>query len=214
MGRECGGYRYNYDNGWFGKSCADALGYIMQIIKPKNIIEIGSGYSTAAMLDISENYFNSNINISAIEPRSDRLKSLLRSTDKLEVLEADLQNIPVCFFEKLQENDILFVDSSHVSKMNSDVNYIFFEILPRLKEGVYIHFHDVFYPFEYPKSLIYGGTVYTEMYLLRAFLMNNKNYSIQLFGELLREKYSERIIDKLENIGICSLWIKKNKTYI
>ena len=55
-------------------------------------------------------------------------------------------------FEKLEENDILFIDSSHVSKMDSDVNFLFFEILPRLKSGVYIHFHDVFYPFIYPKE--------------------------------------------------------------
>ena len=118
--------------------------------------------------------------------------------------------IPPSFFEELEENDMLFIDSSHVSKMDSDVNYEFFEIFPRLKQGVYIHFHDVYYPFIYPKTLIYDGRAYNEMYLLRAFLMNNKEYSIQLFGEMLEEKYSKEIPSSLKGVGSGSLWIKKS----
>lgn len=202
-------YRYYYNNSWFCKGSADALYYMIRIAGPKMIIEVGSGFSTAVMLDTNEHYFNNMIQLISIEPRPQRLKNLLKSTDNISIYERNLQDIPVDFFSSLEENDILFIDSSHVSKLNSDVNYIFFEILPRLKKGVYIHFHDIFYPFIYRKKWIYEGRAYNEIYLLRAFLMNNKAYSIQLFGEMLLAKYREKIDEKLQGCGSGSLWIKK-----
>lgn len=204
-------YRYYYDNSYFDKGSADILYYMIRMIRPKRIIEVGSGFSTAVMLDTNEHYFDNKINIIAIEPRAERLKALLKPEDNLSLYEKDLQDIPLTFFEMLEEDDILFIDSSHVSKINSDVNYIFFEILPRLKKGIYIHFHDIFYPFIYPKNWIYEGRVYSEMYLLRAFLMNNDMFSIQFFGEMLACTQKDKIGDKL--IGNCSgsIWIKKDR---
>lgn len=204
------GYRYYYDNSYFCKGSADILYYMMRIVKPQKIIEVGSGFSTAVMLDTNENYFNNSIKLVSIEPRAQRLKSLLKLEDNLQIYEKDLQEIPVSYFETLEENDILFIDSSHVSKIDSDVNYLFFEILPRLKKGVYIHFHDIFYPFVYLKHWIYEGRAYNEMYVLRAFLMNNNRYSIQFFGEMLESCYKEKMCAKL--IGNCSgsIWIRKD----
>lgn len=204
-----GKYRYFYNNQMFGKGSADALYYMLRMIEPAAVIEVGSGFSTAVMLDTNEYYFDNSMKLYSIEPRADRLKTLLKSADNLEIYEKDLQEVPVNFFEKLSENDILFIDSSHVSKMNSDVNYIFFEILPRLKNGVYIHFHDMMYPFIYPEDWIYEGRAYNEMYILRAFLMNNKEYSIQLFGDMLHYKHNDRIPEKQQGCGRGSLWIKK-----
>lgn len=201
--------RYYYHNHWFGKGSADALCYMMQVIKPRNIVEVGSGFSTAAMLDVNECFMNNGIRIISIEPRADRLKKLLKVSDNLEIYERDLQDIPTNFFDKLEENDILFIDSSHVSKVGSDVNYLLFEVLPRLKKGIYIHFHDMFYPFTYPAQWIYEGRVYNEMYMLRAFLIDNRNYSIVLFGDMLEKKYKEKVPIKLNGCGCGSLWIKK-----
>lgn len=183
-------FRYYYGNEYFMAGCAHVLFYMINVLKPKKIIEVGSGFSTAVMLDTNENCFDNKIEVTAIEPYPGRLKKILRPDDVLEICEKKLQDIPVDYFECLGENDILFIDSSHVSKFNSDVNYIFFEILPRLKKGVYIHFHDIFYPFIYPKQWIYEGRAYNEMYLLRAFLMDNQNYKIQLFPDMLiKENY-------------------------
>lgn len=204
-------YRYYYENSWFRKGSADALCYMIQFLKPENIIEVGSGYSTAVMLDTNENYFGNKIKIISIEPHAERLRALLKSTDNLDIMETKLQEISFKVFDRLKKNDILFIDSSHVSRIGSDVNYIFFEILPRLKKGVYIHFHDMRYPFVYPPEWVYEGRAYNEMYLMRAFLMNNKEYSVQLFGSLLEEKYHKVISDKLRGIGSNSLWIKKEK---
>ena len=203
-------YRYYYNNSWFGKGSADALYYILRIVRPKRIIEIGSGYSTMVMLDINENYFDNQIQITSIEPRADRLKALLKPTDDLKIYEKNMQEVPLSFFEQLDKDDILFIDSSHVSRINSDVNRIFFEILPRLKQGVYVHFHDIHYPFIYPAKWIYEGRAYNEQYLLRAFLMNNSSWSIQFFGDMLMHKYKERMIGKLKDCGIGSIWIQKN----
>lgn len=204
-------YRYYYNNIWFGKGSADALYYMLRIVKPKRIIEIGSGYSTSVMLDTNEAFLGNSIQITSIEPRADRLKALLRPTDNLKIYETDMQKIPLSFFEQLEKDDILFIDSSHVSKINSDVNRVFFEILPYLKQGVYVHFHDILYPFIYPKQWIYEGRAYNEAYLLRAFLMNNSSWSIQFFGDMLMKKYKERLIDRLEGCGSASIWIRKEE---
>lgn len=201
-------FRYYYDNSWFGRGSANVLYYMMRILKPDRIIEAGSGFSTAAMLDTNSMYFRNRIAIHSIEPNAERLKSLLKENDNITIHECNLQNISLDFFEQLKENDILFIDSSHVSKINSDVNYVLFEILPRLSKGVYIHFHDIFYPFIYPKHWIYEGRAYNEMYLLRAFLMNNKQYSIQFFSGMLIHEYPAQLSDKVkDNSG--SLWIRK-----
>jgi hypothetical protein len=60
-----------------------------------------------------------------------------------------VQEVPLELFDSLGAGDVLFVDSSHISKMGSDVNHIFFEILPRLRAGVWVHFHDIFWPFDW-----------------------------------------------------------------
>jgi len=79
----------------------------------------------------------------------------------------------------LQSGDILFIDSSHVAKVGSDVNYLFFEVIPRLKPGVMVHFHDVFLPDEYPKVwVIDEGRNWNEQYLLRAFLQFNTSWEV------------------------------------
>lgn len=204
------GYRYYSNNNWFGKGSADCLYYMMRILNPQRIIEVGSGFSTSVMLDINNAYFNDGIRIVCIEPYSERLKSLLFITDNIEIHETYLQDIELECFEQLQKDDILFIDSSHMAKTNSDLTYLFFEILPRLKSGVYIHFHDIFWPFEYPEKWIYEGRGYNELYMLRAFLMNNKDYSIQYFGDYLCKMHGDILGDKLKDCGTNSIWIRKN----
>ena len=97
-----------------------------------------------------------------------------------------VQNVKLIEFEKLEPNDLLFIDSSHISKIGSDLNYLLFEVLPSLKPGVIIHFHDILYPFEYPYEWIEKGIYWNEAYLLKAFLMHNKNYEILLFNDTVK----------------------------
>ena len=123
-----------------------------------------------------------------------------------------LQEIDIGEFEALDENDILFVDSTHVSKINSDVNRIFFEVLPRIRSGVHIHFHDIIYPFEYPKEWVYDGRAWNEAYMLRTFLQYNREFRVVLMNTFMERYYESFFREKmplcLENPG-GSIWIRK-----
>src|SRR5690606_4967570 len=103
------------------------------------------------MLDCNDLEFSGKITFTFVEPFADRLKSLLREADQdHRIHESRCQDVPLEVFSALQDGDILFIDSSHVSKVGSDVNDQLFRILPALAPGVFVHFHDIFWPFEYP----------------------------------------------------------------
>jgi predicted O-methyltransferase YrrM len=208
--------RYYYNNGFYCQSDGIFLHLLIRHFKPKNIIEVGSGFSSALMLDTNELFFDNSIQLTFIEPYPDRLYSLFKpgDNDRHKTIVSNLQDVSLEVFEQLNENDILFIDSTHVSKTDSDVNWVLFEILPRLKKGVLIHFHDIFYPFEYPKDWVlnWSGFGWNEDYILRAFLMYNSNYSIVMFNTFLEQFHKDWFI---ENMPVClkneggSIWIKK-----
>jgi len=206
--------RYYYLNSYFSYSDAIFLFLMIRKLKPKKIIEVGSGYSSSVMLDTNELYQNHEIVFTFIEPYPNRLKTLLKKEDlKYVTIHEDIvQNIPLDTFRQLQDGDILFIDSSHTTKLNSDVNYIIHEILPVLSKGVYIHFHDIFYPFEYPKDWFEDGRAWNEQYILRAFLQYNHHFEIILFNSYLEKKIPDVLREKLpltlKHRGQ-SIWIKK-----
>lgn len=207
--------RYYYKNGLFSYSDAIFLHSMMRHFSPKRIIEAGSGYSSAVMLDTNEKTFNNSIDILLIEPYPVNLNKLTEGFPKqFRMLPNFVQDIPLDTFRTLEKNDILFIDSTHVSKAGSDVNYILFEILPVLKEGVIIHFHDVFYPFEYPEAWIEKGFAWNEDYMLRSFLMYNDHFEIIFFNTFMEQFYekwiTENMPDVLKNRG-GGLWLRKVK---
>jgi hypothetical protein len=206
--------RFGYDNPNFSYGEAAILFGMMRRLKPSRIVEIGSGHSTCLMVDTNRHFFGGGIELTAIEPYPELLRSLLgpESPAPLRVLAKPLQDVDPAVFEALGPGDILFVDSSHVSKAGSDVNRIVFEILPALRRGVFIHFHDIYYPFEYPKAWLLEGRYWTEAYLLRAFLQYNRVFRIELFGSYLgrfrREALGACLPIALKNPG-SSLWLCK-----
>lgn len=115
-------------------------------------------------------------------------------------------------FAALQASDFLFVDSRHVCKIDSDVNRIFFEVLPALAPGVLIHFHDIVYPFEYPRAWIAEDRAWSELYLLRAFLQYDPAFEILYFNTYL-EHFHEALI--AERMPLClesrggSIWLRR-----
>ena len=208
------GLRFYFLNGSY--SYSDGLGLYSMIrhFKPKRIIEIGSGFSSAVTLDTNELFFDGKIKCTFIDPYPGLVNSLLKKDDRKNntFIKSDLQNLDPKIFSQLESGDILFVDSTHVSKVDSDVNYIFFEILPRLKAGVLIHFHDIFYPFEYPKDWVLEGRGWTEAYMLRAFLQNNKDYEIIFYTNFMRT-FNKSFL--LKNMSLFvrdrggSIWLRK-----
>ena len=208
------GGRFFFENPSFGYADAIVLYCMIRHLKPKNIIEVGSGYSTCVILDTNELFFDGMISCTSIEPYPELVESLLEEHDrsKIKLIQKKLQEVDLSIFSALAAGDILFIDSSHISKIDSDVNYIFFKILPLLKSGVYIHFHDIIYPFEYPKEVVYQGIAWNEAYLLRAFLQYNSAFKIHFFNSFLslfhRDELSSAIPLGMKNTG-GSIWIKK-----
>jgi len=208
-----GALRYHFNNPYYLYTDGIVLFGMLRHLKPKHVIEVGSGYSSALMLDVNDNFFDSKINFGFIEPHTERLEKLINKGDKnaISILKHRVQDVDLGYFKSLKKNDILFIDSTHVSKCGSDLNYLLFEVLPILNEGVYIHFHDIFYPFEYPKEWVFKGYNWNENYLLRAFLMNNKDYSIQVFAHYLHVHHSDVYKEMplaYKNTG-GNLWLKK-----
>jgi len=205
--------RYHLENDFYSYIDGIILYSVIRYLNPKRIIEIGSGFSSAVMLDTNTLFFDNKIQLTFIEPYPNRLYDLMTLEDNqcANVIVQDAQEIDVSVFEKLEENDILFIDSTHVAKTGSDVNYILFDILPKLKKGVWIHFHDVFYPFEYPKEWVYQGRNWNEDYILRAFLMYNTVFEIKLFAHYLHI-YHPGIFSEMplcyKNLG-GNIWIQK-----
>jgi len=208
------GVRYYYKNNSYCYSDAIFLYSMIRYLKPKKLIEVGSGFSSCVTLDTNEIFLGNSIDCIFIEPYPSLLESLLKKSDRenITIYKKRLQEIPIEIFGELKENDILFMDSTHVAKFNSDVNYVFHKILPALASGVYIHFHDVFYPFEYPREWLLKGWAWNEQYMLRAFLEYNNAFKIVLFNTYLESMYEAKLKSRFpllyKNTG-GSIWIKK-----
>jgi hypothetical protein len=210
------GLRYYFENQYYSYSDAIFLHLFLRFFKPKKLIEVGSGFSSAVTLDTNDLFFNNQIKCTFIEPNPQRLYSILKENEKqsTEIFVKEVQEIPLAKFSELDENDILFIDSSHISKAGSDLNYILFDILPSLKKGVIIHFHDIYFPFEYPKEMLINddGFGSNEAYLLRAFLMYNNSFEIISFNTFLqqfhRNWFEQNMPLCLKNLG-GSIWLRK-----
>jgi predicted O-methyltransferase YrrM len=205
--------RYYFDNDYYTHNDGIILYSMIRHLKPKKIIEIGSGFSSAIMLDTNEYCSAGAIKLCFIDPYPERLYGLMNEQDKQQtkVIADDVQSLPLEIYKDLEAGDILFVDSSHVVKTGSDLHHILFNILPVLKRGVHIHFHDIFFPFEYPKTWVMAGRNWNENYVLRAFLMYNGKFRIRLFSDYLYKHQTAAFWDLplAYNVQGTSLWIEK-----
>jgi predicted O-methyltransferase YrrM len=212
--RKTVGRRFHFDQGWYKQADGICLSSLLRILKPKRIIEIGSGFSSALMLDVNDRFLDKKMKLTFIEPVPARLESLLTAADSgnVEIVRSPVQEVPMDTFTKLQSGDFLFIDSSHVSKVGSDVNYLMFEILPRLPVGAVVHFHDIFWPFEYPSEWIKAGMAWNEAYLLRAFLSFNDSFEVLFWVPFAAMAWpaliKERMPDYLINSG-AAIWIRR-----
>ena len=208
--------RYYLDNPSYSYNDAIMLYTFVRTLQPKKIIEVGSGFSSGVMLDTIDLFLKKKTHVTFIEPFQDTLDQILLADDhkKNSFKKCFVQDVPTDLFKTLSANDILFIDSSHVSKVGSDVNFLYFEVLPRLNPGVYVHIHDVFFPFEYPEEWVLGEKRYwNEDYIVRAFLIFNDAYEIVFFNDYFSAKYKDIYSNAsrcLKNTG-GSLWLKKVK---
>ena len=196
-----GSTRFSFNNPSYSWCDATILFCMLRELRPRRIIEIGSGYTSCLILDVNELYFDWEIDCTFIEPYPELLRSLLKPQDaeRVNVIASKLQDIDTTLFETLEAGDILFIDSSHVVKAGSDVLTLFANILPRLKVGTFIHFHDVFDRFEYPSDWLMQGRGWNEQYFLRTFLQYNSSFQIKLFTPYMIVRYGAWFHDKMPN---------------
>lgn len=207
-------WRYSPHNDFMPFADAFFLHALMRALKPRRIIEVGSGYSTCVMLDTNERFLDRPVALTCIEPHPERLFGLLRPDDRarMEVIGTPVQLVSVDHFSALEAGDMLFIDSTHTVKTGGDVNYLFFEALPRLAPGVYVHIHDIWYPFEYPREWVFEGRAWNEAYLVRAFLQHNHAFSIMLSSHYLALTQAELLARDFPlclRMSGCSLWLTR-----
>lgn len=203
---------YYHKNNSFGFQCASLLHYMIRYFSPKKIIEVGSGFSSRIISSAIKLNTERSCDYSIIDPYPGEVVKRINANLNINRVE----EVPESFFEQLESGDILFVDSSHCVRTGGDVNYLILDILPTLKTGVIIHFHDIPMPGEYgeiyftnPKFRMF----WTESYLLQAFLMFNKSFAVLISAGYLYHYHRELLPKFFPNdplgVGSGSLWIRR-----
>jgi hypothetical protein len=181
--------QFYLNNGLFGGLDALVSYCMVRHFQPRSIVEIGSGFSSLILGEALTK--NNEPNLVCIDPSpQDFLRHNFPGLASL--IEKKVQDVDFDFFSQLNSNDILFIDSSHAVKIGGDVNYLFLEVLPRLKPGVIVHIHDIFLPFEYRRDWVMEQfRFWTEQYLLQGFLMFNSEFEVLMANSYLNHYHQE-----------------------
>lgn len=204
------------DCGGFGHGDADVLYGMIRTFKPRRLIEIGAGQSTklaqaaiARNVDADAGYRCAHV---CIEPYEQPWLEKLGVT----VIRERVERCPAELFADLEENDILFIDSSHMIRPQGDVLFEYLEVLPTLKPGVLVHVHDIFTPADYPEEWIFDRKVlWNEQYLLEAFLSMNDGFEILAACNWLAMRHGPQLAAILPGLSILpsacpgSFWIRR-----
>lgn len=205
--------KYFLTNSQYSWLDARSLFVLMRHWRPKKIIEVGSGFSSLMMADVKQRFLNNETHISCVEPYPRPfLKAGVPGIDRL--IEEKVEGVPLAVFDELEAGDILFIDSSHVGKTGSDVNYLYFNVLPRLKPGVRIHIHDIFLPDDYlPEWVIDENRSWNEQYLLRALLMHSTAFKVVFGCSYAFRNFPEEVGNAIKRPGAgfggSAFWIER-----
>ena len=202
--------RFYFNNGLFDGTDALVAYCMIRHFQPRLIIEVGSGFSSLVAAEAIAR--NENSALICIEPFPlDFLRQGFPGLHSL--IEKKVEDIDLEFFSQLDSGDILFIDSSHTVKIGGDVNFLFLEVLPRLKPGVLVHFHDIFLPFDYRRDWVMDELrFWTEQYLLQAFLSFNSEFEVLMANSYLAHRYMEDFKAAFSNSpswGGGSFWMRR-----
>jgi Methyltransferase domain len=193
-----GPHEYYENNGQFQSTDGEILHCMIRAHRPRHVIEIGSGFSSritaqALLLNVQEGGHAGEL--ICIEPfPSESLRAGFPGLTRL--ITEPVQDVPLAFFELLEADDVLFIDSSHVVKIGSDTTVEILDILPRLKPGVLVHIHDIYVPFEYPPSWVLDEhRFWNEQYLVEAFLSFNDRFRILYAGSWLHLFHAQKLTE-------------------
>ena len=202
--------KFHFANGRFDGTDALVTYCMVRHFKPHTMLEIGSGYSSLISGQAAAR--NGQPALICIEPHP--LEFLLDGFPGLRsFIRKKVEEVELDFFAQLQPGDILFIDSSHTVKIGGDVNYLFLEVLPRLKPGVIVHVHDIQFPFDYRRDWVMDEfRFWTEQYLLQAFLAFNSEFEVLLCNSYLAYRYLEDFKATFPNSpwwGGGSFWMRR-----
>jgi len=176
--------RYAFSNDYYGSPDAEVLYAMVRILRPRRILEVGSGHSTLlfrqAIIDGALT-----TRLISIDPSPRR--EIAKHAD--EVMRERVERLDTHrTFSYLEPNDILFIDSSHEIKAGNDVLHLYLNVLPAVGNGVIVHLHDIFLPYEYPKRwLVEDGWTWAEQYLLQAWLQGCDDFEVLWPGHYLQK---------------------------
>lgn len=192
VGERC----FYYNNDFFAPGDAEFLYAMIRYYRPRRIIEVGSGNSTLMMLDaLKANQLDCNgyeCSLACIEP----YESLWLEEHGVSVLRKRVEEIDLETFSSLESGDILFIDSSHVIKPQGDVLYLYLQVLPLLKSGVFVHIHDVMTPKDYFHTWVVDKLqLWNEQYILEAFLTLNNNFAVIAALNYLKHHHFDRLAE-------------------
>jgi hypothetical protein len=201
--------RYHEPNASFEGADSALTWAIVRRHRPRRVLELGSGFSTLLIRDaLAANGDGTSHVVVDPFPRSDDL-----GDDRhFDLRRVSASELPIHEFERLEANDILFVDTTHTVKVGSEVNHIALEGLPRLASGVLVHFHDIFLPYEYPRRLVEGlGYHWAEQYLLQAFLAFNERFQVLVPVHALTREHSAELAQLVTpcDTEASSLWLRR-----
>jgi predicted O-methyltransferase YrrM len=186
---------------------------MLRAIKPKRMIEVGSGYSSLVTAAVNRTYLGYDLNFTCIDPNpEDFLVPGVAGIDEL--IPAQVQQVPTARFEELGDGDVLFIDTAHTVKTGGDVPFLYNQVIPRLAPGVFVHLHDIFLPLDYPQPWVFEGRAWNEQYLVQSFLAFNDEFEV-VFGaiwmltfhpEEIREAFPG--LERFKYTG-SSLWLRR-----
>jgi hypothetical protein len=201
-----------YERNWqYGDLDSRLLFVLLRALRPRRMIEIGSGFSSLLTADVNRRYLGGALDFTCIEPYPRQfLRDGVPGISRLIV--ERVQDVPVDRLA-LDAGDILFIDSSHVSKTGSDVNHLFFNVLPRLKPGVHVHVHDIFLPHDYHREWVLEGRSWNEQFLLQAMLTFTRAWKVLFSARYawwaMRDELAEALGGKA--IPGHSIWLTRTR---
>lgn len=178
------------DNGAYERVDAEVLYAMVRHFKPRRVLELGSGFSTlvTAQAAAANERDGHPLAVTSVDPFPS-----VAPGQRIRLRRQRAQDVPLPEFEALESGDILFVDTTHTVKVGGDVNFLVLEVLPVLRPGVVVHFHDIFLPWDYPREWIARGMYWAEQYLLQAFLAFNPAFETLFAAHYVSRQVPDRL---------------------
>lgn len=205
---------YHTGNEMLSHFDAWVLQSMLRHVRPHRLIEVGCGWSSLVTARVNREVLDGAMDVTCIEPYvpaflQDGVEGITR------VLDERVQDVPIDTFLALGDGDVLFIDSSHVVKTGSDARFLYHEVLPRLRPGVHVHVHDIFFPRDYPDDWVISGRGWNEQYVLQSFLAFNAAFEVTIGSAWVAGFHEQALLDASGHafvpaqVGGGSFWMRR-----